>query len=288
MAMVDEFGLRPIWDAILEVYQEIAKVCDRHGLRYYVTDGTAIGAVRHSGFIPWDDDFDISMPRPDYERFIELAKTELPSHLKFVNWKNTPELTMMLGKVQDSRREKVEEIEKTTGRILSGGIYVDIFAIDGYPESSAEIVWVKFVTKILACIVRFRCMTFCQQSWKGKLVWILGLIFSVFMPWMTQYRCLRTCENYLMRHPFDSSANTGRASLRITMLNRKPLPRAVWGRAQMHVFDGIRVPLPQDTDAYLRSLYGDYMKMPPEDRRRPTHAYSWRCPWWLGPTRGMK
>lgn len=286
MITKDDFGFRSIWDAILEVYQEFAKICDSHGLRYYVTDGTAIGAVRHKGFIPWDDDFDVSMPREDYERFIELSKTELPPHLKFVNWKNTPEMTLLFGKIQDSRRERVEEIEKKCGRMLSNGVYIDLFPIDGYPDSKLEVFFTKRWAQMLSCIIRFRGMRFSQQTSKGKLVWLAGLFFNVLMPWATQKWCLEKCEHFLLKHPFATAKNTGRASLRVTMLNRKPLPKEVWGMARMQEFHDRMVPLPADVDAYLHSLYGDYMKLPPEDKRKPGHSYAWRCPWWLGPTMG--
>ena len=65
MITEDKFGLKPIWEAILEIYDEFCKICDRHGLRYYVTDGNALGAVRHKGFIPWDDDIDLAMSSED-------------------------------------------------------------------------------------------------------------------------------------------------------------------------------------------------------------------------------
>ena len=113
-----KINLKPVWDAVLNVYREVAQICDKHGLRYYLTDGTALGAVRHKGFIPWDDDFDMSMPREDYQKFIEIARNELPEHLKFVNWENTPEFTLLFGKVQDTRADFVKSIEAECGYML--------------------------------------------------------------------------------------------------------------------------------------------------------------------------
>ena len=77
-------NLKPVWSAILEVYDQYALVCNRFGLRHWVAYGTLLGAVRHKGFIPWDDDFDVFMPREDYERFLSIADTELPEYLKIV------------------------------------------------------------------------------------------------------------------------------------------------------------------------------------------------------------
>ena len=277
-------NLKPVWDATLDVYKEVAKICDRHGLRYYLTDGTALGAVRHKGFIPWDDDFDMSMPREDYQKFVEISKKELPSHLKFVNWENASEFMLLFGKVQDSRKEVLASIENACGYELSSGIYIDIIPIDGYPESAIERLFVKFAVAILSCMIRFRCMSLKDQSKNGRLVWIAGCLFSLLMPWMDGQSCKRRCERFLTRHPFDGAHFVGRASMRLTMLNRKPMPSAYWGRPSRGLFNGVDVPLPSDVDSYLRFYYGDYMKLPPESQRHHVHQYSYQCAWRFGPT----
>lgn len=280
-----KINLRPVWDATLNVYREIAEICQRHNLRYYLTDGTAIGAVRHRGFIPWDDDFDISMPREDYRRFIEYSQKELPSHLKFVNWENTPELIYLFGKVQETDKNIVEAVESKCGYMLTSGIYVDIIPIDGYPESRIEQFLVRGVVGLLSCIIRFRCMSIKAQSKKGKLVWVAGLLLTIPLPFLNGNACKKICEKLLMRHPFANATFTGRASLRLTILNRPPMPMSYWGEPSHHFFEGMDMPLPHDYDAYLRFYYGDYMTPPPESQQHPSHEYSKRCAWWLGPTK---
>lgn len=285
MAQSEEIDLRPVWEATLSVYKEVEKICLRHQLRYYLTDGSAIGAVRHKGFIPWDDDFDISMPREDYRRFMEYAKEELPEHLKFVNWENTPELTYLFGKVQETNRDVVEAVEAKCGYMLTSGLYVDIIPIDGYPNSYLECIFTRLMVGILSCIVRYRCMSLYMQSTKGKLVWCAGMFLSLVMPFLNGDRCKRICEKFLTRHPFAGAAFTGRASLRLTLLNRPPIPMSYWGVPTFYDFEGLTVPLPHDYDAYLRFYYGDYMQLPPVSQQHPSHEYSYRSPWWLGPTR---
>lgn len=278
-------NLKPVWSAILEVYQEIAKICERHGLRYYVTDGTAIGAIRHHGFIPWDDDFDMSMPREDYDKFIAYAKTELPSYLKFVNWQNTPEFSLLFGQVHDSRREKVAAVEKACGYELSLGIYVDIIPIDGYPESCLERWFVRKYAYLLRSIWRAKGGVFSQQSCRGKILMCIGKILSILMPWIqTQTDVLAICEKLLRRHPFNGSRYSGRASVYLTGLNRPPLPSSWWGMGKMVDFENIKVPVPQDYDAFLRFYFHDYMKLPPLEKRCPSHEYSYKCAWCYGPT----
>lgn len=284
--MESKVNLQPVWDSILEIYGEVAKICDRHGLRYYLTDGSAIGVVRHGGFIPWDDDFDMSMPREDYEKFIIYAKDELPEYLKFLNWKNCPEFCFLFGKVQDCRREKVESVEEACGYQLSNGLYIDIFPIDGYPLSW----WTQWHDKIkcylLRALWRARFADYKVQSRNGKLLCWLGHAYSIFVPWIrTPEQIMERCEKMLLRHPFSGSRFSGRASVYLTGLNRPPLPSEWWGEAKWHDFGKIKVPIPHDYDSFLRFYYGDYMKLPPEDKRKPSHGYSYRCGWWLGPTK---
>lgn len=280
----DKYGLKPVWDALLEIYDAFVSICEKNGLRYYLSDGTALGAVRHGGFIPWDDDFDVSMPREDYEKFIDIASDQLPKHLTFVNWRNTPEFPLLFGKIHDTRKERIEAIERKIGKPLSSGLFIDIFPIDGYPESRLERMLVYVVNIPLSCIVRFRCMSYRQQTKKGKLVWLTGLVFNVLIPFVSGQHCKSICEKILRRHPFGSAKETGRASLRLTVLNRKPMPKSWWGAGTIRLFCGRECVLPESYDEWLGFYYGDYMKLPPDDMRHPSHQYSWRCPWWLGPT----
>jgi len=285
MISYDPFHLRPIWDATLDIYKEIDKVCDRHGLRYYVTDGTLIGAIRHKGFIPWDDDFDMSMPRPDYEKFIEYAKTELPPHLKFVNWKNTPEFQLMFGKVQDCRRELIEDLEHQSGIKMANGLFVDIFPIDGYPSGVFSRMVIKAVNFVLSQDMNFRFTRLKDRSWKGRILHPLGAVFSALLPWLRTYADFQAVyEQILLRYPYAVSENTGRASVCLHGLNRPPLSKTAWGEGRTVEFHDTQVVVPSDSHAYLSMLYGDYMKLPPESKRHPTHTYAKRCPWWLGPT----
>lgn len=285
MITEDKFGLRSLWDGCIEIYREVAKICDKHHLRYYVTDGTALGAIRHKGYIPWDDDFDISMPRPDYEKFKRIAPKELPDYLCFWDYRDNPKFIYLFGKVQDTRAYKVLALEEKLGFPLSNGLFIDIFPIDGYPESKVEIVWTKIVTGIAKCILRFRCMGFREQSCKGKLIWFLGLFFSFLMFWPSQKRCLDWCEGRLKLNEFDESPFNGRTCSSTNLFRRAPLKREAWGTSTLYEFHDTQVMLPEDADAHLRNEYykWDYMELPPESQRHPTHVYAYHCPWWLGP-----
>ena len=210
MISEDNYNLRPIWDATLEVYREIVKICDRHDLRYYVTDGTLIGAVRHKGFIPWDDDFDMSMPRPDYEKFIEYAKTELPVHLKFVNWRNTPEFHLLFGKVQECRREVVCDLEKRSGLKMSNGLFVDIFPIEGYPKGRLGRACINILNFILTQDMNFRFMKWRDRSWKGRFLHPLGALMALLMPHLRKYSDFLSIYEKLLSNSEEAKARNAR------------------------------------------------------------------------------
>lgn len=285
MDIEDPFHLSGIWMAELDILAAIAELCEKHGLRYYLSDGVALGSVRHQSFIPWDDDLDISMPRDDYDKFAAIAPDELPAHLKFVDWKNTPEFTLLMGKVQDSREDFIKELESAAGRTLSNGVYVDIFPIDGCPSNKFAELWIKFRDALLFPIERFHMHDFSHLSKKGKCAWLVGAVMSVFVPLLrTQQQFCALHERTLHQYKFDQSELVGRCCLDKNPYWRVPVKRSVWGTPKAGTFMGRKVMFPEDIEAHLRNEYGDYMKLPPEEKRRPGHSYSWRCPWWLGPT----
>lgn len=122
-----DYDIRPLQLRILEVLKTFHKVCERHKLRYYVTAGTLLGAVRHGGFIPWDDDLDIAMPRPDYDRLITNADRWLPYPLELVCAERNNDYPLPFAKLQDASTTLIERPHLP----FLGGIYIDIFPLDG-------------------------------------------------------------------------------------------------------------------------------------------------------------
>lgn len=282
-----DYGLRPLWDALLDIYEIFADICKRHGLRHYVVYGTVLGAVRHGGFIPWDDDFDVGMPREDYEKFIRISSKELPANLKFVNWMNTPEFHYLFGKIQEARRERVEALEKQLGFMLSNGVYIDIFPIDGYPESKLERAWIKARDYFLRLIGRYRIYKWDDLTWKGKVARIVGMVLAPFVPRMkSQDTIFPVYEKTAKRHKFDESTLVGDVGLWEDVLCSPCQSRECWGKPTKHDFSGHSIMIQENPDQYLISRYGtNYMTLPPVEDRKPSHSYPFRCAWWLGPTR---
>ncbi len=117
---------------MLRVLEALDNTCREHHITYGMFAGSLLGAVRHKGFIPWDDDMDILMPRPDYERFIQHSSEWLPEPYEFVCAENDPNYPLPFGKVQDASTTLIERLHLS----YLGGIYVDVFPLDAVPSGA--------------------------------------------------------------------------------------------------------------------------------------------------------
>lgn len=129
-----DYDIRPLQLRILKILLAVDKVCKEHGLRYYIMAGTMLGAVRHKGFIPWDDDLDIGMPRADYDLLMSHSKEWLPQPYEAVCAENDPNYPLPFAKIQDADTTLIERMHLK----YLGGIYLDVFPLDGVPQSNLK------------------------------------------------------------------------------------------------------------------------------------------------------
>ncbi len=246
------YDIRPLQLRLLDIALAFHDVCLRHGLRYYMIDGTLIGAVRHRGFIPWDDDMDLAMPRPDYEVLTAHAREWLPAPLEFVSHDTDPDYPLHFGKIQDASTTLVERPHL----YYLGGAYIDIFPIDGAPASalSARIHNVRYQT--LRKLLYFRCRDPYRHG-HGPSSWLPLTV-----------RALRSHDGIqadiraeMTRYPFETSE-------RVAVNLNDGLPSIVnrvrtLGDPTPVEFEGHRLMGMADNHTYLSAVFGDYMTPPP-------------------------
>lgn len=260
-----DYNLRPLWDALLEIYIKYAEICQKHSLTFYVTGGTAIGALRHKGFIPWDDDFDVIMPRPDYIKFMEVYSQELPNHYRAMDFRNTSNYPYDFGKVYDMRKDVVKHVSDESNLLLSQGIFIDVIPIDGMPKAT----------------IPFYIWQISRMAWrragqikKEKLVmrpfwWLMSKLLRI--PNQSDKDRRMAFEKWLSKYDFYNSpaAEDFNASPR-RRLARAFTP-ATYGTPKMVPFEYIEVPVVQDTDFFMNVIFGNWRELPPEEKRVPEH-----------------
>lgn len=260
-----QYNLRPLWDAILVIFDAFRSLCEKNKLRYYMAYGSAIGTVRHHGFIPWDDDFDVWMPREDYEKYLILAREGgLPDFLSVETWWSDPDYRCSFSYIRDVRGCEKARVEKECN-LKFRNVYIDVYPLDGTPAS-----YLPFKFWILKnVLLRYAMAAFVKTRDKGRKTWrdCVGEAFSRIYGLKNLDDCKRFHQKWTTSYPFLTSTR----SMWTDSAVRKSFPSEVWGDPVMMEFEGRQVPMPHDYDIVLRTLYGDYMQLPPVEKRCPTH-----------------
>ena len=278
-------NLRPLWDALLDVYRVFSEICERHGLRYCADTGTALGAVRHHGFIPWDDDMDIQMPRPDYEKFVEIAQKEMPVGLTWLDRFNCPTYDNGFGKLIVTDRELVDRVSRESGLGLGQGIFIDIFPLDGYPDSRLVRVWRRMQNHLLGFRAKFNDEWRDCTTLKSKLAWLCGAALYPVNYRIKNYRDqVEFFESRAKRYVFGTTkmcVSIGCAHY----ADDKPYPFRLFGKLRKIKFDSVEMNVQEHAEEYLKWMFGDYMRLPPVEKRRGTHGNADIVSWRFGPSR---
>ena len=249
-----------IQSILLSMMKEIHKIISDNGFTYFLCAGSVLGAVRHNGFIPWDDDLDIAMPRDDYERFLKIAPSILPNHLYIQHPGNEKKTHVMFAKIR--LKNTLFEEEQNKGMNYPRGIYIDIFPIDNIKKND-------FVFRTKVKIAKFFKSMFFLQVRKDKIgIKRLVLPFSYLFPrrfcvWIYKKLCSTNKET---DYRFES--------LSAYKFDKVIFKKDVFGKPTLHNFEDTEFFIPEKATEYLKIEYGDFMQLPPVEKRGIQHSIS--------------
>ena len=258
--------LRRVQMEQLDILREIHRVCAENDIPYFLDSGTLIGAIRHKGFIPWDDDIDIGMLREDYDRFSEIAPEALGEDFYWQTWKRDPGYALPFGKV---RKRNTVCIEEKSGNVSECGFYVDVFPYDNAPSDGAA--QQKLFGK---CLFLQRCllMKHGYKPWmsngKVRIKARIGYIpYQTVSAFCSHDKMVEKFERYVYEIPKSDAVYENVGSHYSHIYRREWLSEVKEG-----LFEGEMFYIPVNTHERLREEYGDYMQLPPEDKRENRHS----------------
>lgn len=257
--------LKKLQKKSLEILIYFKKFCDDHDLKFSLCGGTCIGAVRHEGFIPWDDDIDVFMLRDDYEKLKELwpkyADTE-----KYVYCRTTKEYNYhnIAASIRDIDTTFINK--HSVNDDIVHGVGIDILPLDGYPTSKIKRIWQVFNTMIFSLFNAQRL-----PDNQGKIVRKLSkLIFTVIKSPSLKYKLWSLSEKQLTKYPIKDGNYITQLLSGFTFMNLK-YPKEIFEDVVYMNFEGHKMPVPAGYDQYLTMAFGDYMNFPPKEDRVAKH-----------------
>ena len=257
---------------ILHVLREVTRVLEELKIPYFMQGGTMLGAIRHGGFIPWDDDVDLGIPRVDYDRLLKEVSARLPENLELRTYDDETDHHYYFARIVD-KRYQIRRMGSIEERLEN--IWVDLFPLDGMPNGCISRQWHKM--RLLFTRLKFHLSCFEKVNIKRpgrplveRIIIRIAMITRVGKWWNTRKQ-LDKMDRLLKKYPPEKSKYlvnfTGQTSFKFNEMFKKE----IYGQGKEYPFEDMVLVGPEQYDPYLKSLYGDYMT-PPKEADRNAHA----------------
>lgn len=254
-----EYSNKEIQTEALKILVDFAKFCEENQLKYYLAGGTLLGAVRHQGFIPWDDDVDVLMPRPDYERFISLTQGKMQDKYLVYHDDTFTCNALPFMKVENPEFVVFEKVYKT-----QQALWIDIFPVDGMPDTFKK--QKKHMNKIAVYDYLLWQSKSAEQCTGGNLKMLVKKILFFPLILVGSKRIVNKITKLAKSYAYEDCEIVGSAAGRYGV--KECIPKAVFEPRMFMSFEQQQFQVSTGYDTYLTNLYGNYMEIP---KKKKTH-----------------
>ena len=263
-----ELDLKDIQQMELKLLLSFDEICQKENLRYSLGGGSLLGAVRHKGFIPWDDDIDVMMPRPDYDRFLCYCE-ENETPFRMIGYENEKGYNGLFAKLSDPSTTIIDSVNTVDYEI---GVNIDVFPLEGLGGSEKEALKIFRKTSFDREVLN---ATAWKKYFRSKTHSILlepvRLAMFILSRFARPKKLLAKIDRENRNHSFEESEYAG--CVCGSYREQEIMPTKTFKEYTSLEFEGVNLKAIADYDAYLTKHYGDYMKLPPEEKRQTHHTY---------------
>lgn len=247
----------------LDILRIVDKVCRENGIIYYLAYGTAIGAVRHQGFIPWDDDIDIIMLRDDYNKFLDKVQQQLPRNIFVQTYKSDKGYNLPFAKIRDS--ETTCQETGCENLDINHGVFIDLFPYDYIPEGKINRLKQSIYAELIWILLR-------KNEKKSGVKKIITNIISSFVSENKYEEVIEKLENKMSKYDKANCGYVANLNYGFGYASRL-FSKKMFNPIEIS-FENEKFLIMEGYDQYLTMAYGDYMKLPPVEQRVGGHGYT--------------
>ena len=256
--------LRKVGLIQLEIMDEVHRICEKHSITYYMIAGTLLGAVRHGGFIPWDLDIDLGMPREAYERFKSVCASELDGRYVYLDHTSHPNYIRPHALVARKDTKLHIKYDYLNPRIMDMGVYLDIFPLDNAPDQEASREKQAKALKKIRKFKEYRLpYSYSYKRWKRYAHYAV----SALLAWAPVSK-INDYQQKLMQKYRDEKTECICSMASQYAYKKQCMPRWIYGTPVLLEFEGRKYCAPEKYTEYLNRLYGDYLQLPPVEKRQ--------------------